>query len=132
MAKKSAYKYRIVYYVGIVLTVACLVGAIYHLTLSNVASYFQTMQQQLVTSYVMFGVAGGLCFAQLVFAIIASATNHSAIGFQQWIVSFEVLIVFILIIAVLPLVFVMWIVELICDDISSKRSKRKASQQSQV
>lgn len=132
MAKKQAYKYRIVYYVGIILTVACLVLAIYHLNLSNNISYSGTKQQQQLISYVLFGVAGGLLCAQLLVAIIGSAKRHSAFGFVQWWVSFAVIIVTIIIFALLPLIFVMWLVEILYDGISNKRSKRIASQQNKI
>lgn len=124
MAKKQEYKYRIVYYIGIILTVASLVLAIYHIGLNDVASYFNTYQQQQMASYVLFGVAGCLFFAQLLLAIIASVKSHSAIGFDQWLVSLAVLIVTVVIVALLPLIFVMWIVEIICDGVRNRREKR--------
>lgn len=123
MAKKQEYKYRIVYYVGIIVTVASLVLAIYHISLNGVASYFATYQQQQTASYVLFGIAGVLFIAQLLLATIASAKSHSAMGFDQWLVSLAVIVVTIVIVALLPLIFVTWIVELICDGISSKRNK---------
>lgn len=123
MAKKQEYKYRIAYYVGIIVTVASLVLAIYHISLNGVASYFATYQQQQTASYVLFGIAGVWFIAQLLLATIASAKRHSAIGFDQWLVSLAVIVVTIVIVALLPLIFVTWIVELICDGISSKRNK---------
>lgn len=103
MNNKSAIRCRVVFYVGIILTVACLVTAI-----CFVGSY------ELV-GYVLFGATGGLILTQLLLAALVTVLKRKSKvnGFAQWLLSLEVLLVVVILVTISPIMFALWIVDTI-------------------
>ncbi|MCH5153213.1 MAG: hypothetical protein J1F68_04570 [Clostridiales bacterium] len=104
MNSKSAIKYRAVFYIFMILTVASLVTGI--CLLGNYGDF---------VSYVLFGAAGAFVLVQLLVATIATTSkgNNHVNGFEQWLVSLEVLTVILLVVALSPILLILWLVDAI-------------------
>ena len=104
MNEKTAIKYRAVFYIFTSLTVACVVTAICMLgSLDN------------LVSYILFGSAGALLLVQLLVATFATALKRKSKvnGFDQWLVSLEVLTVILLVVAFSPILLILWVIDAI-------------------
>ena len=101
MNDKTAINYRTVFYIFILLTVASVVTAI--CMLGNYG----------LVSYVLFGATGAALLVQLLVATLATALKRKSKvnGFEQWLVSLEVIVVSMLLVVFSPILFVLWIVD---------------------
>ena len=101
MNDKTAINYRTVFYIFILLTVASVVTAICMLGNND------------LVSYVLFGATGAALLVQLLVATLATALKRKSKvnGFEQWLVSLEVIVVSMLLIVFSPILFVLWIVD---------------------
>ena len=114
MNTKSAIKYRSVFYIFLLLTVASLVTAICLL-----GKYDNTV------SYILFGSAGVLLLVQLFVATFATALKRKSNvnGFAQWCVALEVIAVMALVVAFSPILLIL----LLIDAIHQRRLARKSN-----
>ena len=104
MNEKSAIKYRVVFYILMLLTVASLVAAVVMLCCFDP-----------FVSYILFGTAGLLFLTQLLVATFATVfkSKSKVNGFEQWLVSFEVVAVMTLVVAFSPILLIMRLVDFI-------------------
>ena len=77
-------------------------------------------------SYVLFGAAGALVLLQLLIATFATVFKRKSKvnGFEQWIVSLEVIVVMVLVVAFSPILLVLLIIDLLQQHSLARQSKQ--------